>query len=174
MSTENRLAAWKRGFSEPRIISPILNLLNSYGPLVDSGSDQDAVGLWVEGGGYNFTRPGGGAGRLETPEELSALYRSEPHHELITTGSAHVTLTPRISVDGDEAQAVGYSIVIEREGRRWYVERAAINHWRQAHARRLAHRRAVQPHAHRDGGNARTHAARAQHLSSAALGIGSR
>ena len=129
MSTEYPLAALEARLQRAEDHLAILNLLNTYGPLVDSGSDQDAVGLWVEGGGYNFTRPGGGAGRLEAPEELSALYRSDPHRELITTGSAHVTLTPRISVDGDEAQAVGYSLVVEREGRRWYLERAAINHW---------------------------------------------
>jgi len=37
--------------------------------------------------------------------------------------------TPKIAVHGDTADAVGYSLVIKREGERWFVWRAAINHW---------------------------------------------
>jgi hypothetical protein len=40
-----------------------------------------------------------------------------------------MTGTPKISIDGDAAQAVGYSLVILREGERWIVWRAAVNHW---------------------------------------------
>ena len=129
MTVEERLAALEARLRTAEDHLAILNLLNSYGPLVDSGSDQDAVALWIEGGGYNFTRPQGGAGRLEAPEELSALYRSGPHKELITTGSAHITLTPKITISGNDAAAVGYSMVVEREGKRWFLERASINHW---------------------------------------------
>lgn len=129
MTIEARVSALEERLQTAEDHLAILNLLNSYGPLVDSGSDQDAVALWMEGGGYNFTRPDGGAGRLEAPEALSALYRSDPHQALITTGSAHVTLTPKITIEGNDAQAVGYSLVVEREGRRWFLERASINHW---------------------------------------------
>jgi hypothetical protein len=40
-----------------------------------------------------------------------------------------MTAPPKISVKGDAAQAVGYSLVILREGDHWFVWRAAINHW---------------------------------------------
>lgn len=107
----------------------ILNLLNSYGPLVDSGSSEPAADLWVPGGGYSFSGGLAGGGRLEAPAELVAMYETEGHKGLVSTGVSHFTGTPRITIDGDTARAVGYSFVILREGERWYVWRAAINDW---------------------------------------------
>jgi len=129
MSIEQTIAALEARLRVAEDYLAILNLLNTYGPLVDSCSSEDVVGLWVEGGGYNYTRPGGGDGRLEAPAGLLTLYGSEPHREMVATGSAHITLTPKISIEGDDAQAVGYSMVVEREGKRWFVERASVNHW---------------------------------------------
>lgn len=107
----------------------ILRLLNSYGPLVDSGEAQAAARLWVEGGGYDFGLPGGGTSRLEAPDQLAAMYETDGHMGLVNTGVSHLTATPRITVDGDEARAVGYSFVILKEGDRWFVWRGAINEW---------------------------------------------
>jgi hypothetical protein len=129
MSIEERLAALEARCRAAEDHLEIQNLLVSYGPLVDSGSDQDAVQLWVDGGGYNFGLPDGSTGRLVAFEELSGLYRSKGHMSLVNTGCSHLTATPKITVDGDDAQAVGYSFVVLREGERWYLWRAAINHW---------------------------------------------
>jgi len=107
----------------------ILNLLNSYGPLVDSATAEPAGALWVEGGGYSFTLPDGGTKRLEAPDEIAGMYSWPGHLDLVNTGCAHLTGTPKITVDGDCAQAVGYSVVILKEGDRWYLWRAAVNHW---------------------------------------------
>ena len=68
-------------------------------------------------------------GRLEAPEPLAGMYRSEGHMGLVTAGCSHLTATPKITIDGDDAQAVGYSFVVVREGERWILWRAAINHW---------------------------------------------
>ena len=67
--------------------------------------------------------------RLAAPNELRHVWEQQGHIELTRTGSAHMAATPKISVKGDEADAVGYSLVIKREGDRWFVWRAAINHW---------------------------------------------
>jgi hypothetical protein len=107
----------------------ILNLLNSYGPLVDSGSSEPAASLWVEGGGYNFSGGLSGGTRIAAPQDLVAMYESEGHKALVATGCSHLTATPRIVVDGDHAEAVGYSYVVLKEGDRWYLWRAAVNHW---------------------------------------------
>jgi hypothetical protein len=48
---------------------------------------------------------------------------------LVKTGVSHFTGTPKITVDGDRARAVGYSFVILREGDRWFIWRGAINQW---------------------------------------------
>lgn len=129
MTLEERLAALEARLQAAEDHLEILNLINSYGPLVDSGMDQDAAALWVAGGGYNYTLPDGGTQKLEAPEPLAGMYRSEGHLGLVNTGCAHLNATPKVSVHGDKAEAVGYSFVVLREGERWFLWRAAVNHW---------------------------------------------
>lgn len=129
MDIEQRIAALESRLQSAEDQLEILRLLNSYGPLVDSGSSEEAAKLWVEGGGYNFSGGLSGGTRLTAPEQLVAMYETEGHKGLVSTGVSHLTATPRITVNGDTAEAVGYSFVVLREGERWYFWRAAINHW---------------------------------------------
>ena len=129
MDTEQRFAALEARVRKAEDHLEILNLLNTYGPLVDSATGGPAGDLWVPGGGYNFTLPDGGTKRLEAPDEIAAMYGWPGHLDLVNTGCAHLTGTPKITVDGDEAQAVGYSVVVLREDDRWFLWRAAVNHW---------------------------------------------
>lgn len=126
---EVRLAALEARLRRAEDHLEILNLLNSYGPLVDSATAKEAAELWVEGGGYNFTNPEGGSTRLQAPDEVAGMYGWQGHLDLVNTGCAHLTATPKITVDGDDAQAVGYSFVVLKESERWFVWRAAVNHW---------------------------------------------
>lgn len=129
MDIEARLAAMEARLRKAEDHLEILNLLNTYGPLVDSATAQPAGELWVEGGGYSFTLPEGGDKRLVAPDEIAGMYGWPGHLDLVKTGCAHLTATPKISVKGDEAEAVGYSVVILREEDRWFLWRAAVNHW---------------------------------------------
>lgn len=129
MDIEARLSALEARCRKAEDHLEILNLLNTYGPLVDSGTARPAAELWVEGGGYAFTLPEGGTKRLSAPEEIAQMYGWEGHLELVNTGCAHLTATPKITIQGDTAQAVGYSVVILKEGDRWFLWRAAVNHW---------------------------------------------
>jgi hypothetical protein len=129
MTTEDRIAKLEARLQAAEDHLEILNLISAYGPLADSCSVEAAKAQWVPGGGYNYGMPGGGTQRLEAPEPLGDVWRSEGHIGLTKTGSAHMAATPKISVKGDEADAVGYSVVILREGERWFVWRAAVNHW---------------------------------------------
>ena len=129
MDVETRLAALEARLRAAEDHLAILNLLNSYGPLVDSATAEPTGDLWVKGGGYNFGVPGGGTQRLEAPDEIAGMYSWPGHLDLVNTGCAHLTATPKITVDGDSAQAVGYSFVVLREEARWYLWRAAVNHW---------------------------------------------
>lgn len=129
MSIEDRIAALEARLRKAEDHLEILNLLNSYGPLVDSATGEAAGELWVKGGGYNFTLPEGGDKRLVAPDEIAGMYSWQGHLDLVNTGCAHLTATPKITVEGDEAQAVGYSFVVLREGERWFLWRAAVNHW---------------------------------------------
>lgn len=143
MDTEARLAALEARLQKAEDQLAILNLLNTYGPLVDSAAAEPAAALWEAGGGYSFTLPNGGTKRLSAPDEIAGMYGWQGHLDLVNTGCAHLTGTPRIEVHGDEAQAVGYSVVILKEEDRWYLWRAAINHWtlrRTAQGWRIAER----------------------------------
>ena len=143
MSIEDRLAALEGRVRAAEDQLEIIRLLNTYGPLVDSGASEAASALWTEGGGYNFSGGLSGGTRLTAPDELVAMYETEGHKGLVNTGVSHFTATPHITVDGDSAQAVGYSFVILKEGDRWFVWRGAINHWtlaRTADGWRIAER----------------------------------
>lgn len=129
MDIEARLAAMEARLRKAEDHLEILNLLNTYGPLVDSATAEPAGELWVAGGGYSFTLPEGGDKRLVAPDEIAGMYGWPGHLDLVKTGCAHLTATPKISVKGDEAEAVGYSVVILREEDRWFLWRAAVNHW---------------------------------------------
>lgn len=129
MTVEARLAALEARLQKAEDQLEILNLLNTYGPLVDSATAEPAGALWERGGGYSFTLPDGGTKRLSAPDEIAGMYGWQGHLDLVNTGCAHLTGTPRIEVHGDEAEAVGYSVVILKEGERWYLWRAAVNHW---------------------------------------------
>lgn len=133
-TTEERLAALEARLRAAEDHLEILNLLNSYGPLVDSATGKEAGELWVEGGGYNFGLNGGGTKRLSAPDEIAGMYSWEGHLDLVNAGCSHLTATPKITIDGDDAQAVGYSFVVLRDKNgpgddRWYLWRAAVNHW---------------------------------------------
>src|SRR5947199_1044641 len=109
MSSEHRLAALEQRLQAAEDHLEILNLISAYGPLADSCSVEAAKDQWVPGGGYNYGMPGGGTQRLEAPEPLGNVWRQEGHVELTKTGSAHMAATPKITVKGDDADAVGYS-----------------------------------------------------------------
>lgn len=129
MGVEERLSALEARLRAAEDHLAILNLLNTYGPLVDSGESAAAAALWAAGGGYNFSGGMSGGARMQAPHELAAMYESDGHKGLVDTGCSHLTATPRIVVNGDGAEAVGYSYVVLKEGERWYLWRAAINHW---------------------------------------------
>ena len=129
MDREARLLELERRLQRAEDQLAIQNLLMSYGPLVDSATAEPAGALWERGGGYSFTLPDGGTKRLEAPGEIAGMYSWPGHLDLVNTGCAHLTATPKITVNGDDAQAVGYSVVILKEEDRWFLWRAAVNHW---------------------------------------------
>ena len=108
MSNDDRIAALEKRLQAAEDHLEILNLLSSYGPLADSCSVAEAAAQWAPGGGYNYALGTGGTRRLEAPEPLGDLWRQQGHVELTQTGSAHITMPPKVSVKGDAAEAVGY------------------------------------------------------------------
>ncbi|HEY3696817.1 nuclear transport factor 2 family protein [Phenylobacterium sp.] len=125
MAIEDRLDALEARLQAAEDQLAIIRLLSTYGPAVDSGSSREGAALWTEDGVYDV----GGMRRAEGHDAIAALYDSQGHRELIFRGSAHLTATPRITVTGDTAEAVGYSFVMLRSHKGWYVWRASANRW---------------------------------------------
>jgi hypothetical protein len=130
VSIEERLAAVEARLRTAEDTLEIMRLVNSYGPLADSGSSHEAASLWTEDGVYDV-----GGSDTTTPhrtvgyDKLKAIYDSPAHQELIHIGSAHAVGPLSVSVDGDRAEAVGFSQVFKKDGESWMVWRAAINHF---------------------------------------------
>ena len=130
MSIEERVTALEARLRTAEDTLEIMRLVNSYGPLADSGSAHEAASLWTEDGVYDV-----GGSDTTTPhrtvgyDKLKAIYEAPAHQELIHIGSAHFVGPLSVTVDGDRAEAVGFSQVLKKRGEEWMVWRAAINHF---------------------------------------------
>jgi len=125
MNVEEKLVELEKRLQAAEDQLEIIRLLNTYGPAVDSGESQPAAQLWIEDGAYDV----GGESRIVGHDDIAAIYDSEGHQELVHKGVSHLTATPRITVQGDTAEAVAYSFVVLKEDETWYIWRAAANHW---------------------------------------------
>lgn len=123
MDVEARLAALEARLRAAEDELEIVRLINSYGPLVDCGEGMAAAQLWVEGGVYDL------GPRPTAYDEIAGMYDGELHQRLIHQGCGHMMIAPRVTVNGDEAEAIGYSMIVLNEGERWFIYRAAINRW---------------------------------------------
>ena len=64
----------------------IINLIASYGPLVDSGDGDGAASLWTEDGVYEVD-----TGTYEGRDGISGMVESGPHQKLVQRGCLHMT-----------------------------------------------------------------------------------
>ena len=128
MSYEDRLEKIEARLRAAEDQLEIIGLLSTYGPAVDSGASRAAAELWVEGGSYDV----GGMHRFSGHDALEALYEAETHQGLIHQGSAHITSTPQITLNGDRAEALAYSLVVLKMEEGHAVWRASANHWELA------------------------------------------
>ncbi|CAN5335734.1 nuclear transport factor 2 family protein [soil metagenome] len=119
------IEALERRLSKVEDELAIHSLLASYGPLADAGLGADAAALWTEDGAYDP----GGVTRAEGTEAITAIYVGDRHQGLITAGSMHMTAPVQVTLDGDQASAVGYSILAVNRDGRFTLARASINRW---------------------------------------------
>ncbi|NEA26628.1 nuclear transport factor 2 family protein [Actinomadura bangladeshensis] len=124
MTVESRLAALEERLRALEDEREITRLILSYGPLVDSGCAAEVAALWEPGGVYDVDEI-----MMTGRPEIEAMVRSADHQRWIAGGCAHVVGPPHVTLDGDEATAVGYTLmIVNRDG--FTLRRATANHWR--------------------------------------------
>ena len=108
-------------------------LIASYGPSVDSGSAEQTAALWARDGSYAFSASAADDEVivLDGSTAIAAMVEGAGHQEIILGGAAHVLSAPHITIDGDVAVAVAYSLLLRRdqEGGRFIVARMGANRW---------------------------------------------
>ena len=104
----------------------IQRLLMSYGPAADAGLARDAADLWLEDGEYDWdaaAEPHRGSAAID------GMLRSSFHHQLMAEGVAHFGGPLLIDIDGDQATALNYSLIMRREEQRFYLWRVSAVRW---------------------------------------------
>jgi ketosteroid isomerase-like protein len=108
----------------------ITQVIAAYGPAVDSGDAAAAAGLWTDDGSYH-TDPVPLAGA----QAIADMVNGPLHQEIIAAGSGHVLGPVRITVSGDCAVAVGYSLLVRHTADRGFViARCSANRWELSRA----------------------------------------
>ncbi|GAA0941396.1 nuclear transport factor 2 family protein [Actinocorallia libanotica] len=121
---EQRLAAMEARLRRLEDEQAITRLILSYAPLVDSGCDRQVAELWEEDGVYDVDEI-----YMQGRDQLSGMVRSRNHQNWISGGCAHFAGPPHITLDGDEATAVCYTLMIVNTPDGFTVRRATANHW---------------------------------------------
>ena len=103
----------------------IFQLVASYGPAVDSLSENDVAAIWTEEGIYDA----GGSAPYVGRQKIGKLIESDLHKKFVAAGCAHVGSLPYLTIDGDTAVATNYTRVYVRDGDHWTVARASANRW---------------------------------------------
>ena len=101
----------------------IAALIARYGPLVDTG-DPAVAELWCGDGVYDVDEL-----LMSGATAVGDMVRSAPHQRFVRDGCAHFQGPVHIQVDGDRAQAVGYSLMLVHTEDGFRLRRVTANRW---------------------------------------------
>lgn len=121
---QDRIAALEQRLAALEDEREIIQLLTSYGPLVDSGQAEHVAAIWTDDGIYANDEVDM-AGR----DQLVAMVNSASHQGWIKGGCCHFNGPVTVTVDGDTAIAVTHSLMVIRQDGQFVVRRATANHW---------------------------------------------
>jgi ketosteroid isomerase-like protein len=102
----------------------IAQVIAAYGPAVDSGDAEAAAALWTDDGRYD-TDPT----PLVGAQAIAGMVNGPLHQDIIGSGSGHVLGPVHITVTGDSAVAVGYSLLVRHGTEGFAITRCSANRW---------------------------------------------
>jgi hypothetical protein len=106
--------------------SAITKLIMSYGPAADAGLTSFAAQLWLEDGVYDWDAAGEPhQGRAA----VDAMLQGDGHQGLIARGVAHFAGPLLLDLEDDRATALNYSLIMRREGDRYFLWRVSAVRW---------------------------------------------
>lgn len=106
-------------------VQEIVQLVMSYGPLVDAGSAEATANVWSAQGTYEVD----GVLTMVGHEAISAMVLSDNHQRLINDGAGHLLTAPVVKVAGDTAVAFNHAVLVARTDAGYTVERLSANRW---------------------------------------------
>jgi ketosteroid isomerase-like protein len=122
---EDRLAALEARVQMLEDQLAVQQLLNRWGPAVDTGDSAAAAALWTADGVLESE-----ISYLDGPTGVAGMVESDGQQALIRQGCAHVQAFPLIAVDGDRATATGYSrVYLHQDDGSYEVWRVSANRW---------------------------------------------
>ncbi len=120
-----RLAAVEARLRQLEDQQEIAQIIASYGPLVDGGSADAVAHLWEPDGVYDVDEK-----VMHGRDEIAAMVTGTSHRSWIANGCAHFLGPVHVDVEGDEAVAVGHSLMVVRNDGQFVVRRATAHRWR--------------------------------------------
>lgn len=128
---EQRLAQLEQRVGILQDREEIANVIARYGPAVDSGSAENTSGLWAETGTYSYPF-GGETVTLDGRQAMYDMVLGDTHQGIIRGGAAHILTPVAITIEGDRATAIGYSLLVRlvpTDGT-YEVWRVSANRWK--------------------------------------------
>jgi uncharacterized protein (TIGR02246 family) len=122
---EARLAELEHRLGRLEDERAVARVVAAYGPLVDGGDAARVAALWEPDGVYDVDEL-----VMSGQAQIAAMVRSSAHQAWIAGGCAHVMGPPHVTVTGDEAVAVGHSLMVVQDDGRFVLRRATANCWR--------------------------------------------
>ncbi|TVZ02121.1 nuclear transport factor 2 family protein [Trebonia kvetii] len=130
-SEHDELAQLRARLRELEDRAAITQLVAEYGPAVDSGDAAAAAALWTDDGCYE-TDPS----PLIGARAIADMVDGPLHQAIIGGGAGHILGPVAVTVSGDTAVAVGYSLLVRysAEDGAFSVFRCSANRWELARA----------------------------------------
>lgn len=107
-------------------VQEIINLVMTYGPMVDAGDAEGTAQLWSSTGSYEVD----GVLSMQGRDEIAKMVHTPLHQQLINGGAAHVLTVPRISIRDEEADGFNHALLIAHEAGKYRIERISANQWK--------------------------------------------
>jgi len=105
----------------------LYQLFSAFGPHMDTGLAEPVADFFTEDGEWHMGGIPGVPPMFKGRDTFVSLLNGNMHQSLVQNGVAHTIGFPHITVDGDMAEALCYSVRFERHDGAWKPARVSAN-----------------------------------------------